>query len=527
MTQPLPGGLTEVYTWRRTLGEARRVAARLRSLGLPSGSHIALISKNCAEFVIADLAIWMAGHVSVALFPTLSSRALAALLEHAEVRLAFIGKLDDAAAVEHALPEAMPRISFSIASAGVRGEPWREILEGYEPISDSPQRRASDVALLIYTSGSTGQPKGVIHTFGGIAAAGHGLVRALGVTDGDRVLSHLPLAHAMERAGCEVTALLSGMQVFFAESPDTFVTDLKRARPTVIVSVPRLWLKLRQGVEQRFHPLRLEHLLRVPWLGRTLAARVLDGLGLDQVRVAISGSAPLSEQVIRWYRRLGLDLQEGYGMTENFAYSHVSQPGCGRVGYVGHSRDGVACRVGPGGEVLVKSPANMLGYFKQPELTRESFTGDGYLKTGDRGELDAEGRLRITGRVKEMFKTSNGKYIAPAPIENLLNAHTAIEASCVLGSGQRAPCALVTLVNGAEESAARLVRKLAAVRAEVNAQLARDQQLEFLVVSRRPWTIESGELTPSLKIRRGVIESAAEQHLASWYGRGAGVILEQ
>jgi long-subunit acyl-CoA synthetase (AMP-forming) len=363
-----------------------------------------------------------------------------------------------------------------------------------------------------------------------MAAAGAGLARAVGVTRADRMLSYLPMAHVMERAGCELVSLMSGMPLFFADSPETFLDDLKRAQPTIFISVPRLWQKLRHGVEHRLRPLRplrLERIVRMPLLGGWVAKRVLAGLGLGQVRFAVSASASLSEDVIRWYRSLGLELQEAYGMTENFAYSHISQPGQGRVGYVGHPRDGVSCRLGPAGEVLVKSPASMLGYFKDPELTRDAFTDDGYLKTGDRGELDAEGRLRLTGRLKDIFKTSNGKYVVPGPIEDLLNADTAIEASCVLGSGQRAPCALVTLAVGPDASAASVARQLESLRVKVNAQLDKEQRLELIVASRRSWSIEAGELTPSLKVCRGVIEAAARPHLASWYGRGASVIIDQ
>jgi long-chain acyl-CoA synthetase len=526
MTQPTGGGALQLYTWARTVGEARRVAAYLRSLELPRGSRIALVSKNCAEFIITELAIWMAGHVSVALFPTLSSKGLALLLEHSEARLVFVGKLDDAAALQRALPEGLPCITSSLAPAGVSGKPWRSILAEYAPIGDSPTRPATDVATIIYTSGSTGQPKGVMHGFGGIAAAGHGLIRAVDVTASDRMLSYLPLAHVMERAACETISLLSGMQLFFAESVATFLQDLKRARPSLFVSVPRLWLQFQLGALQKLQPLGLDRLLGVPLLGRVLRRKVLRGLGLDGVRWAVSGSAPIPEATVQWYLELGLELREAYGMTENFAYSHVSQSGRGRIGYVGQPYADVQCRLSPEGEVLVKSPANMLGYFKEPEASREAFTEDGFLRTGDRGELDAEGRLRLTGRSKELFKTSKGKYVAPAPIENLINAHASIEHCCVLGSGQRAPCAVVHLAPGMNHPPrADLGTQLEALLSSVNAQLEGSERLQFLAVAERPWTIESGELTPTLKIRRDAIEQALLSKLESWYRSGARVIL--
>lgn len=286
--------------------------------------------------------------------------------------------------------------------------------------------------------------------------------------------------------------------------------------------MPRLWLKLQAGVWEKLPAARLERLLRVPILSRFIRRRILHGLGLDQVRVAISGSAPIPAEVIHWYRELGLELLEGYGMTENFAYSHVSRRGQSRVGYVGHAQPGVQCKLSPGGEVLVKSPANMLGYFKEPELSAQAFTEDGYLQTGDLGELDEGGCLRISGRVKELFKTSKGKYVAPAPIENLLNTHPGVEASCVLGSGQRAPCAVLNVSNGGADAA----KDLEALLTSVNQRLEAHERLQFLVVAHRPWSIAEGQLTPTLKIRRESIERDMAPKLDAWYRSGASVIRE-
>ena len=198
--------------------------------------------------------------------------------------------------------------------------------------------------------------------------------------------------------------------------------DLRRARPTLFVSVPRLWLKFQLGVLSKLPQERLARLLKIPLVNLFVRKKVLKGLGLERVRFAGSGSAPIPAELIQWYRNLGLELLEGYGMTENFSYSHCNRPGMVRAGYVGPPYDNVDCRLSEEGEVLVKSPGTMLGYYKAPELTEEVLTEDGFLRTGDRGEVDEKGRLRITGRVKELFKTSKGKYVAPAPIENLLLA---------------------------------------------------------------------------------------------------------
>jgi long-chain acyl-CoA synthetase len=326
--------------------------------------------------------------------------------------------------------------------------------------------------MLIYTSGSTGQPKGAMHSFERVSAAGEGIVKVTRELAGEdidhRTLSYLPLAHSYERAWLETATLIDGRtQVFFAEALDTFVEDLKRARPTTFLSVPRLWLKFQQGVFTKMPPKKLDRLLSIPILGRIVAKKVLAGLGLDQVRVAASGSAPIPADLIAWYRRLGLNLLEGYAMTEDFAYSHGSTKTKSAPGYVGVPYPGVQARIAPDGEILVKSPGQLVGYFKRPDLDAESFTEDGFFRTGDLGEYNADGLLKITGRKKELFKTTKGKYVAPAPIENLLNVHPMVELSLV--SGVELPSAYAMLVL-AEDLRPRLGD--AAVRQQVEKELA-------------------------------------------------------
>jgi long-subunit acyl-CoA synthetase (AMP-forming) len=276
---------------------------------------------------------------------------------------------------------------------------------------------------------------------------------------------------------------------------------------------------------------RLEKLLRIPVVNELVRRKILGGLGLAHCKIAASASAPMPSSLIEWYRSLGLELAEGYGMTENFGYSHGTRPGRGRPNYVGEPYQGVEQRISPEGEVQVKSPANMLGYFDEPELTRQSFTEDGWLKTGDRGEIDELGRLRITGRVKELFKTSKGKYVAPVPIENKLLHSEVIEAACVAGEGQAQPFALVVLNEEARRAATAtrdaLTEKLSAHIDATNTELDPHEQLEFIVVVSEPWTIENGMLTPTMKIRRAVIESRYRPHIDGFYRsrRGSSKVL--
>ncbi len=338
------------------------------------------------------------------------------------------------------------------------------------------------------------------------------------------------MAHAFERWMVEHVSLVTGFQVFFMESLDTFVQDLRRARPTLFISVPRLWQKFQLGVFNKMPRSRLDLMLRIPLLNNVIRKRVLAALGLEHVRFAGSGSAPIPAELIDWYRRLGLELLEGYGMTENFNYSHVSTPGRVRVGYVGEPYPGVEVRISEEGEIQVKSPGNMMGYYKMPEQTEAAFTEDGFLKTGDRGEIDDLGRLKITGRVKELFKTSKGKYVAPAPIENKLLLHDRIEMACVGGSGQPAAHGLVMLSEEGRKEAAdqagreALAASLAAQLEDINAGLDAHERLQFVAVTTDEWTVENGMLTPTLKLKRRSVEERYGANVDAWYGERQPVI---
>lgn len=526
MTQPLGGGAVRTYSWAQTVDEARRMAAYLQSFGFPPGSKIALLSKNVAHFIMADLAIWMAGYVSVAIYPTLQAQTIRYILEHSESKLIFIGKLDGWDAMKPGVPEGLPRVSFP--SSPPNDYPtWDNLVKITPPIAGEPRRSLDETALLVYTSGSTGQPKGVEQTFRSVAAVSKGASSALSVTQHDRFISYLPLAHVFERGCVEAVSLYVGSQIFFADSLDTFVADVKRARPTVFHSVPRLWLKFQQGVLAKMPRAKLDRALSIPLLNRIIKYVVLRGLGLHAARLAISGSAPIPPSLIAWYRSLGLELLEGYGMTENLAYSHVSLPGKSRLGYVGSTMPGVQQRISPEGEVLVKSPADMKGYYKQPELMRGSYTDDGFLKTGDRGEIDSEGRLKLTGRVKELFKTSKGKYVAPAPIENLLGADARVESCCVSGAGEPQPFAFLVLAEGLRKQLkssgnadrAALESALKQLLHDVNGKLEEYEQLAFLVVVQDDWQVENGFLTPTMKIKRNVVESTYAAQVPGWYAK--------
>lgn len=529
MTQPVGDGKVETYTWGRAVDEARRVAAYLKSLNLPEKSRIGLISKNCAHWVMTDWAIWMAGHISVPLYPTLNADTVNYILGHAECDVVFVGKLDDWDMMKPGVPDSVRCISFPLSPPN-DFETWDDIVKQNGPLAGETERSAEELATIVYTSGSTGRPKGVMLSFGNMAYAATGGLQVLGVGPEERMLSYLPLAHVFERTFVELASLYAGFELYFAESLDTFVEDLRRAQPTLFLSVPRLWVKFQHGVLQKLPKKKLDRLLKIPVVSGLIKKKILKGLGLDKVKLAGSGSAPLSNDVLDWYRNLGLELLEGYGMSENFAYSHMTKPGRSRTGYVGEAMPGVETKISEQGEILIRSPATMMGYYKDEEKTREAFTEDGYLKTGDKGEIDEMGRLKITGRIKEMFKTSKGKYIAPAPIENRLMSHDSIEMVCVSGANQTQPFALVS---PSEEIRPKLqdpgFRKklesdLEQLIREVNKTVDPHEQLAFITVVSDEWSIENSFLTPTLKLKRNVVEDAYQAQVDSWYSERKPVI---
>lgn len=520
-TQPMGGGVVRDWTWAQAMDESRRLAAYLKAQGWESGSRVAIMSKNTAWWIMSDLAIWMAGYVSVPIYPNLVSETVRQILEHSETKLCIVGKLDDWKSMQPGIPVNMPCISTPLCDAkGFKA--WDEIVKTTQPLKDSPTFAADAMATIIYTSGTTGMPKGAVHGFAAFAHTAKALVDNIQTNGNDRMLSYLPLAHVAERCLVEGQGIYHGMHLYFAESLDTFVADLRRAQPTIFFSVPRLWVKFQQGIFAKMPAKKLDRLISIPILGGIVKKKILKQLGFDSMRIAGTGAAPLPSEVMAWYRKLGLELLEGYGMTEQFATATASIPGKSRIGYVGNPTTCCEMKLSDTGEVLSRGPAHMQCYFKEPEKTRETMTEDGWLKTGDLGAFDEQGRLKIVGRAKEQFKTSKGKYVAPAPIETKLGAFTKIEACMVSGVAYPQPFALAMLPAGQWEALKdadarkEFSNELTGHLKEVNETLDPHERLDFIAVVPEQWTVESGFVTPTLKIKRNVVEKHYEKHFEAW-----------
>jgi long-chain acyl-CoA synthetase len=521
-TQPTGGGAVRDYTWGEVVDQARRMAAHLQSLGIAPGDRVAILSKNTVHWMLSDYAIFMAGAVSVPLYPTLAPSTIGQILAHSESKLLFVGKLDGWAHMKPGIPPGLPCIAHPLADARNSYPLWDDIVARTAPLAGEPVRPADELCTIIYTSGTTGLPKGVMHTFGTLAFAVQTGLTRLPLQADSRMLSYLPLAHVVERALVEHGQLGCGFRVYFADNLQSFTADVQRARPTIFFSVPRLWLKFQQAVLHQMPQRKLDLLLKLPILSGIVKKKILTTLGLDQCVMAISGAAPIPPELLRWYGRLGLMIAEGYGLTENCALSHITAPGQD-VGTVGRPYDAVECRIDPAnGEIQVKSGTTMTGYYRQPELNPQVFTADGFLRTGDRGTIDPRGVLKITGRVKDLFKTSKGKYVAPAPIEDKLVMHAAVEACCVTGANLGQPLALVMLNLEATQQAASadgrsaLTQSLAAHLEQVNATLDPHEQLACMVVTNEAWTVDNDLITPTFKVKRNRIEERFAASYELW-----------
>ncbi|WP_421227731.1 AMP-binding protein [Aeromonas enteropelogenes] len=508
------------FTWGEVAEEARRMVTALRHLGLVSGDKVALLSKNCAQWFIADLAMQMGQYVSVPIYPTANVDTIEYVLRHSEAKAIFVGKLDDWKSQEAGVPADLLRIAFPYDTMPASHQ-WDDLLEAHEPIPDSPVQAPDSLLSLVYTSGSTGKPKGAMLSVERYAWSCEKLVETVGLTQADRGFSYLPLAHITERVYIYGGSLFGGATIAFPESLDTFIEDVKRCRPTVFISVPRLWAMFRIKILEKLPQKKLDLLLKIPLVSSLIKSKLQKGLGLDQARVLGCGSAPVSPALLEWYLSIGLNVTEAWGMTENHAYSTINYPfRADKIGTVGKAGLGVTIKISDEGEILCRCEGMMLGYYKDPEHSAEAIDADGWLHTGDMGKLDREGYLTITGRMKDVFKTAKGKYVAPVPIEGLLGQESIIEQLCVIGYGMPQPIALVQLAESAMKGDKGAVEaQLEAARNRVNEQLEAHAKLRGILVVKTPWNIENGVLTPTMKIRRHLLEQKYADIGEQWPSR--------
>lgn len=509
------------YTWGVVGDQVRRIASFLREQNYPAGSRIAIWSSNSKDWPIVDLAIMLAGHISVPLYPGQDVESARYILEHSGSQLVFLGGFDAWQQADAAIPAGVVRVAMLNSQVPCKTT-LEQIIADYPPFAESPIPDPEAIFTIIYTSGTTGNPKGVMHAH---ATPGHVCPEiAVGMkyeTGNTRFFSYLPMSHAAERILVELPSLYCNGTISFSEGLATFAEELRSVQPQFFFSVPRLWLKFKEGIDAKI-PAAVQ-----AGLGPEQKAAIARQLGLAEARVIVTGSAPCPRDVQQWFIELGILLRDGYGMTENFIHGcgwlHNDQPVAGCVG--GPFGSSIDVKLSEQGEILFRSKGLMKGYYLEPEKTAEVLV-DGWYHTGDSGRFDADGNLWVTGRISEVFKTTKGKFVRPMNIEDLFGRTDLLAQFCVFGHGLDQPVAAVTLSEvGKQLDDETRKTKLNALLEEINAELPAWERLAQLLVARDEWTIESGLLTPTMKLKRKRIEQVAGERLAAHAGK-QGVIFE-
>ena len=535
LKQPF-GDKWEEYTWGEVGDMARRLATGLKSLNLREGAHIGIYSKNCREWIISDLAIVMAGYVSVPFFPSLNGKELAYIMDYGDVDALFIGKIETWDQIKDDLPEGMPLIKFPHydgCSNVTKGHEWFKFIDSHEPMQNPNKPKLSDLWTIIFTSGTTGNAKGVMLTYqaiDGIKVVLDDPNNPLGIKhDGNNdFISYLPLNHIFERVVIEWCSFRYGGTISFVESLDTFAKNLKAVQPHVFAAAPRVWTKLQLGLLTKFPQKKLDTLLKIPLLSSLLKKLIKKGLGFSKARIVVSGSAPMPVELIEWFRKVGVYITNGYGMTENCAIcSSVDGRDFEKLHTVGQPQKGVKLKIDEEtGEILMKGPFIMKGYYKNEELTNTTLRG-GWLHTGDKGFLDEDNYLHITGRVADSFKTSKGEYIEPLTLEQYFVNINEIEEVCVVGLGIAQPLCLIQLSEIGKNTSREVISKMLTDRlSEVNNDLVNYKKISTLIIVKDEWTQQNGIVGPTQKLKRGAIEDKYSKDYLNWHNFNEEVIFE-
>jgi long-chain acyl-CoA synthetase len=491
-------------TWSETLTKVHQYANLFQSLGLRVGDRVGIRGYNGIEWVCADWACLALGLVSVPLYQASHLSEIEVIVAESEMKLLV---------TESEIPQLrVAQISFADLE-----DRAADMLETFQ-FSEPP---LSQLATIIYTSGTLGHPKGVMHSVENIVGALETANEIINLNAQDRFLSYLPLSHVAERMLVEFGGLIGGGSIFFVDKVDRVINVLPQIQPTIFLAVPRIWDLIRFRIEKELSQKKILRRLS-KWIPQRLLSRFMGGmvarkLGLNRARLCFSGAAKLSAETGQALESFGIVIHEAYGLTETLCVSSLTRPGDVTFGSCGRLYPGVESRIEADGEISLKAPFHFLGYYKHQEWTDE-VVKNGWFHTGDVGHFDDKGSLFITDRKKNLFKNSGGKYIAPQVAENFLKSHPMIREAIVLGENRPYCVAIasVDLIQGTEKD-------LEGLLASVNAQLAPYQQLRVVGWTSKAWSVDSGEMTPSLKIKRRVLVERYTDQIEFLYTGGHGV----
>ena len=525
LIQPINGKNHE-FSWERVGIEARKICSYIKSFNFPKNSKIAILSKNCAHWIITDLAIMMSGNISVPIYANVNGKTAKYILEHSESKMLFIGKLEESDwdQIENHIPKEIVKIDFGQYDLKCDFKKWDEIISKHDPIDKIHNINLDDIITIIYTSGTTGIPKGVVLNYKAAATATKNLHLLFPLNENDRFISYLPLSHIAERALVEHGGILSGGKIFFVESLDTFVNNLKDCKPTIFFGVPRIYTKFMTKILSIFPQSAINFIMGTPLLNNIFSFVIRKSLGLNKSRICITGAASIPISTLKWFDRFKIKIYEAYGMSENSACSHGNYPGNIKFGSVGKAMPDTDIKITDKGEIIMKNDCIMQGYYKEEELTDQTIK-KGYLHTGDKGTIDDDGYLTITGRIKDIFKTAKGKYVAPNPIEMKLSKNNLIEQVCVVGESLSQPIALVVM-NETKKIADEIKSNFEALIDSINNTLEKHEKIKKIVILKDSWSIENNILTPTMKIKRNVIEEKYKDFYETWYNSKNEIIFQ-
>ncbi|GAB3269839.1 AMP-binding protein [Parahaliea aestuarii] len=500
----LEGGSAREWTWTQARDEAMAVAAALEER-FGSGVSMAILAPNGPHWFLADMAVIASGNVTVGLFTTLPPDTAGYILDFAEVKVVFVGAAGNWEAVSTVLPEGVVLVALPGVELAQEHLKWEDLLASAAGRRPDYPCRPDDLMSLVFTSGTTGKPKGVMQTHESNLIPIRRFTTTFGAEDGTRYFSYLPLSHIAERQIVEFSSLVVCGEVTFNSGLENLLPELQQTRPHIFFGPPRIWEQFQQAVIGKFGgQAALDAALAADREGT--GQLVVQTMGLDEVRYCLTAAAPTPPPLIHWFGELGLTLMEGFGQTEAMGLI-VSGHDSRRIGSVGKPLPGVEYRITDEGELVVRSEGNTPGYYKDPAKTAELLR-DGWLHTGDKARVDEDGFIYITGRVKDYFKTIQGKFVAPPPIEGAFAKNPHTEQQCLLGRGYSKTVMVAVVTEEAKSLPREEVE--ASVRDmvdSVNDTVEHHARIGAVILSGEPWNIDNGILTPTMKIRRDQVEA--------------------
>lgn len=563
-------GVWHSSSYREYADEVRRAARALIGLGVNAGEHSCILGFNRPEWVVFDLATMAIGGAPAGIYTTSSPDEVAYILNHSEAPVVLVENEEQWAKVKEKREE-LPHLRHVITMRGTHVDDpmvltWEAFLErgGDEHEAALASRIAAlepgSVATLIYTSGTTGPPKAVMLSHENLSWTARILAQTAGMDSGGRSLSYLPLSHIAEQMATIHGPITIGSAVYFAESIEKVPDNLKECRPTLFFGVPRIWEKFHaavagkleeatgakaglirwaRGIATRANQLKARGeepagmlALQYALAQRLVFSKLKEALGLDEARVLISGAAPVGKEVLEFFASLDILIQEIYGQSEGSGPTSFNLAGRTKLGSVGPPLPGVEVDIADDGEILVHGPNVFLGYFKDEEATRETLDAEGWLHSGDLGHFDDEGYLHITGRKKDIIITAGGKNITPKNIEIALKNHPLVHEAVVVGDRRPYLIALISPdleaverfmkehgASGPVERSAEVCESIWATVEEINRKLARVEQIKDIAILPRPLSIEAGELTPTLKVKRSKVVEHFAGEIEAMYSR--------